>query len=71
MENIQNAIMSAIEAKPLDFKSHIHSELESKVQSALQSRKIELAQSFLNREESKEDFKDIQTELEDNVDEEL
>jgi hypothetical protein len=67
MENIQNAIMSAIEAKPLDFKSHIHSELESKVQSALQSRKIELAQSFLNREESE----DIQTELEDNVDEEL
>jgi hypothetical protein len=67
MENIQNAIMSAIEAKPLDFKSHIHSELESKVQSALQNRKIELAQSFLNREESE----DIQTELEDNVDEEL
>ena len=67
MENIQNAIMSAIEAKPLDFKSHIHSELESKVQSALQSRKIELAQSFLNREESE----NIQTELEDNVDEEL
>ena len=67
MENIQKAIMSAIEAKPLDFKSHIHSELESKVQSALQSRKIELAQSFLNREESE----DIQTELEDNVDEEL
>ena len=67
MENIQNAIMSAIEAKPLDFKSHINSELESKVQSALQSRKIELAQSFLNREESE----DIQTELEDNVDEEL
>ena len=67
MENIQNAIMSAIEAKPLDFKSHIHSELESKVQSALQSRKIELAQSFMNREESE----DIQTELEDNVDEEL
>ena len=67
MENIQNAIMSAIEAKPLDFKSHIHSELESKVHSALQSRKIELAQSFLNREESE----DIQTELEDNVDEEL
>jgi hypothetical protein len=71
MDNIQQAIMSAIEAKPLDFKTHIGNELDNKIQSALQSRKIELAQSFLNQEEeSVEDSEDIQIDTEEN-DEEL
>lgn len=68
MENIQNAILSAIEAKPLDFKTHITAELESKVASALELRKQELATTFLDREESEEE---IQSEPEEITDEEL
>lgn len=67
MENIQNAILSAIEAKPLDFKTHIEKELENKVFSAMQDRKLELAKHFLNKEESEEDSQ----ETEETVDEEL
>ena len=68
MENIQNAVLSAVEAKPLDFKTHITAELESKVASALELRKQELARTFLDREESEEE---IQSEPEEITDEEL
>ena len=68
MENIQNAILSAIEAKPLDFKAHIEKELESKVYANLQDRKIELAKTFINK---KEDSEEIRTDIEDTADEEL
>ena len=67
MENIQNAILSAIEAKPLDFKNHINAELESKVASALELRKQELAKSFLDQETKEE----IQSDPEEMTDEEL
>jgi hypothetical protein len=70
MENIQNAVLSAVEAKPLDFKTHIAAELESKVASALELRKQELAKSFLNYgdEDSEEE---IQTEPEETTDEDF
>jgi len=70
MENIQNAILSAVDAKPLDFKNHISAELESKVASALELRKQELAKSFLNYgdEDSEEE---IQTEPEETTDEDF
>jgi hypothetical protein len=71
MENIQQAVMSAIEAKPLDFKAHIERELESKVSDALEARKQELAQNILGgHEESEEDSEDIQIDTEE-TDEEL
>lgn len=53
MENIQQAVLSAVQAKPLDFKTHIAAELESKVASAIELRKQELAKTILNPEESK------------------
>lgn len=64
MENIQNAVLSAVEAKPLDFKSHITAELETKVASALELRKQELARSFLDQDTD-------ETESEEITDEEL
>ncbi len=53
MENIQQAVLSAVQAKPLDFKTHIAAELESKVASAIELRKQELAKTILNPEELK------------------
>jgi len=51
MENIQQAVLSAVQAKPLDFKTHIAAELENKVASAIELRKQELAKTILNPEE--------------------
>lgn len=70
MENIQNAVLSAVEAKPLDFKTHIEAELEAKVASTLELRKQELARSFLDQEESEEE-EEIQSDPEEMTDEEL
>ena len=64
MDNIQNAVLSEVEAKPLDFKSHITAELETKVASALELRKQELARSFLDQDTD-------ETESEEITDEEL
>ena len=64
MDNIQNAVVSAVETKPLDFKSHITTELETKVASALELRKQELARSFLDQDTD-------ETESEEITDEEL
>ena len=71
MENIQQAVLSAVQAKPLDFKAHIEKELESKVFSAVQARKIELAQGILTGEESVEDSNETQIEPEETTNEEL
>ena len=62
MENIQQAILSAMEAKPLDFKTHIEKEINDRVFNQLQARKQELAKNILNRsddsneEESEEEL---------------
>jgi len=74
MENIQQAIISAAEAKPLDFKNLINSELQSKVYDALLNKKIEMAGKFFNQEEEISDEEE-QTEFEfsseENVDEDF
>lgn len=49
MENIQQAVLSAMEAKPLDFKAHIEKEINDRVYNQMQTRKQELAKSILNR----------------------
>lgn len=67
MENIQQAILSAVESKPLDFKSHIEAELQSKISDAMQIRRQELASKILNQQQEEDD----QTSLEDNADEDL
>jgi len=62
MENIQQAVLSAMEAKPLDFKTHIEKEINDRVFNQLQARKQELAKNILNRsddsteEESEEEL---------------
>lgn len=74
MENIQKAIISAIESKPLDFKTSIADELQAKIYDALQNRKIELAGSLFNSEEEQEteiQQTEFETSSEGNVDEDL
>jgi hypothetical protein len=61
MENIQQAVLSAMEAKPLDFKAHIEKELDARVFNQLQARKQEIAKNILNpsddyEEESEEEL---------------
>ena len=59
MENIQQAILSAMEAKPLEFKQHIEAEISNRVSNLMQTRKQEIAANILNTsddtEESEED----------------
>ena len=74
MENIQTAILSAADEKPLDFKTAIYSELQDKVYNAVMNRKHELAGSLLNAsEEEFEEFEEdeFQSSSEENVDEDL
>ena len=68
MENIQQAIVSALEAKPLDFKAHIQAELQSRVGDMMALRKQEIAGSLFNQQSEEEDD---QSSLEDNADEDL
>lgn len=74
MENIQSAIVSAIDAKPTDFKDAIYSELGRKVEDALLLKKIEISNSIFNNktedDASTEDGEDFKSE-EENVDEDL
>ena len=73
MENIQNALLSAAEGKPSDFKSAIHAELQSKVYDALMNKKLEMAGNvFADEEEfSAEEEDEFQSSSEENVDEDL
>jgi hypothetical protein len=72
MENIQLAIVSAAESKPLEFKNYIYSALQSKVYDALQTKKIEIAGSIFRDNETKETAEvEFQTSIEGNIDEEL
>ncbi len=74
MENVQLAIASAAESKPLEFKDYIHSALQAKVYDALQTKKIEVAGSmFRDNEEAIETETEIefQSSSEGNVDEDL
>lgn len=74
MENIQLAIASASESKPLDFKQHIYSALQAKVYDALQTRKIEVAGSMFRDNDAEIDDNtesEFQSSSEGNVDEDL
>jgi hypothetical protein len=74
MENIQLAVTSAADSKPVDFKSHIFDALQAKVYDALQTRKVEVAGAlFRDNDESNEDNleQEFQSSSEGNVDEDL
>lgn len=74
MENIQNALLSAAEGKPSDFKSAIYAELQSKVYDALMNKKLEMAGNvFADEEEfsTEEEEDEFQSSSEENVDEDL
>lgn len=73
MENIQLAVTSAADSKPLDFKNHVFDALQSKMYDALQTRKIEVAGALFKDNDSVNDESDIefQTSSEGNVDEDL
>ena len=68
MENIQQAIVSALEAKPLDFKTHIQAELQSRIGDMMALRKQEIAGSLFNQQSEEEDD---QSSSEDIADEDL
>lgn len=72
MENVQLAIASAAESKPLEFKDYIHSALQAKIYDALQTRKIEVAGSMFRDNETEDTAEvEFQTSSEGNVDEDL
>jgi hypothetical protein len=71
-EHIENALISAVESKPLEFKSQIQSALQQKIDDYMQIKKMQIANSIFNKEEeeSLDDTSDFNTE-EENVDEDL
>lgn len=74
MENIQTAIVAALDTMPTDFKDAIYGELNRKVDDALLLKKIEISNSIFNNKNEDdtgiEDGEDFKTE-EENVDEDL
>jgi hypothetical protein len=72
MENIKNAIASAAEAKPLDFKGYIETELKSRVYDALLAKKQDMAGQFFTDKTDADIEDDASTNtIEDPVDENL
>ena len=70
-EYIQNAVQSALEAKPTDFKDAIYSAIQQKVDDAIFVQRMQVANKiFNNNEESPESNSDLVPE-EENVDEDL
>lgn len=69
MENIQQAILSSMEAKPLEFKQHIETEINSRVYNLMQARKQEIAGNILNTSDDTEESEEYTTSEE--TDEEL
>ncbi len=70
-EYIQNAVQSALEAKPTDFKTAIYSAIQQTVDDAMFVQKMQVAHKiFNNNEESLESNSDLVPE-EENVDEDL
>lgn len=71
MENIQKAIYSALESKPIDFKNYINSAIQQKVDDTLFLKKMEVSnQIFNNNTEEESDTSEFSPE-EENVDEDL
>jgi hypothetical protein len=69
MENIKSAIASASEAKPLDFKTHIETELKSRVYDALLAKKQEMAGHFFKDQNDADAEDDASTHIEEPADE--
>lgn len=62
MSNVSNLIIEAIEKKPYDMKGTFHRLIASKIEEALEAKKIEVAESFFGPEDE---------EVEDSFEEDL
>lgn len=51
MSNVSNLIIEAIEKKPYDMKGTFHQLMASKIEEALEAKKIEVAESFFGPED--------------------
>ena len=73
MDNIRQAIASAAEAKPLDFKNFVSAELQARVYDALLNQKVEVAGTLMNNTqiEDNSEEEEFHTSSEENVDEDL
>jgi len=71
MENIQHAVMSAMEAKPLEFKKHIEDEINNRIQTLMQARKQDLAKNILNPSEDSDEDEFEEDNNSEETDEEL
>jgi hypothetical protein len=73
MDNIIQAIASAADARPLDFKNFISAELQSRVHDALLNQKVEVAGTLMNNTqiEDNSEEEEFHTSSEENVDEDL
>jgi hypothetical protein len=73
MDNIIQAIASAADARPLDFKNFISAELQSRVHDALLNQKVEVAGALMNNTqiEDNSEEEEFHTSSEENVDEDL
>lgn len=74
MSNIQTAIASASEIKPIEFKAAIDAELKSRVYDALLNKKMEMASAIFNETDDSEDDdnnSEFNSSSEENVDEDL
>jgi hypothetical protein len=71
MENIQKAVQSALDAKPVDFKEYIYNSIQQKVDDTLFLKRMQVAnQIFNNHREEEPEGSDLAPE-EENVDEDL
>jgi len=62
MPNVSNLILEAIEKKPHDMKGTFHQLMASKIEEALEAKKIEVTESFFGPEDE---------EVEDSFEEDL
>jgi hypothetical protein len=70
MENIQKAIQSALESKPIEFKDYIYNSIQQKVDDTLFVQKMQVANQIFNNREEEPQSSDLAPE-EENVDEDL
>ena len=70
--DLTDLVVSAIEQKPLDFETAFNDQIVDRIRSAVEDKKIQIAQQMYNYDPELEDEdNETEEELEDNSEEEI
>lgn len=68
--DLSDLVVSAIEQKPLDFETAFNDIIVDRIRTAVENKKVEIAQQMYNYEPDDADTEETEEDIEDNSEEE-